>query len=120
MCVFAWHGQGLSHRQSQQWYVRVGSQWFTYAGSSYDHMCENRDERSTGILMKSVIHGQCQNKTLAGDKNGELQLAFYSISFFALLPVCHVTSYLSNIFLHIWQLVMYFSNSTETEVYAFA
>ena len=66
------------------------------------------------------MQGQFQNKTLAGDKNRELQLAFYSISFFALLPVCHITSYLSNIFLHIWQLVMYFSVSSETEVYAFA
>lgn len=31
-----------------------------------------------------------------------------------------MTSYLSNIFVHIWQLVMYFSVASETEVYAFA
>lgn len=78
-------------------------------------MYENRDE----TYMKPVIHGQFQNTT-AGDKNEELQLAFYSLSFFALFPVRHVPSYLSNIFLHIWQQVMCFSISSEAAVYAFA
>lgn len=78
-------------------------------------MYENRDE----TYMKPVIHGQFQNTT-AGNKNEGLQLAFYSLSFFALFPVCHVPSYLSNIFLHIWQQVMCFSISSEAAVYAFA
>lgn len=78
-------------------------------------MVENRAE----IYMKSVTHGQFQNTT-AADKNEELQLAFYGLSFFALFPVCHLTGYLSNIFLHIWQQVICFSISSEAAVYAFA
>lgn len=120
--VLAWHGQEPSHRESQQWCVRVGSHtpgrccvWAVPVAA-----CMKTEERSAGVLMKSAIHGQSKNKTLAGDKNGELLLAFHGIQYFVLLPACHVTSDLSNIFLRIWQLAMYFSIPSETEVYAFA